>query len=572
MGSCGMGAAEQAAPAGRSCLAPDGSWSRPASRLRKRDRKAARATAAIAFAIVMAALATGCGSSAVRRMGSGSSASFYTGGAPGGTPIKGGKVVIDTAEVPVSMDPLAAGGTGNSDAVLQIAEGLVETAPGTKEVKPDLATSWTISPNGLVYTFHIRQGVQFSNGEALTGEDVVYSLERQRLPAAILGSIISPLVESVTLTGRMTVQIRLKHVSPSFLADLAFAQLGIVSKKAASHDSEKSFALHPIATGPFVLKSETTGYTTMVMVRNPHYWRAGEPYVDELVWHQVVDANARILAVRSGAATIDFSAPFSQVASLQETPGVRVLIQPSATSSSAIINDSVAPLTEADVRKALNYATPRSEIIKAVFKGLGTPANNFPTAEFKYYDRSVPAFPYDLAKAKTLLKASKVPNGFDVTVLLFSGEPNAALVASILQSAWAKIGVHVKIQAAEPTNANADVSKGQYQIFLYTPELIVQETYEPDIVDTLYFTGSPIVGSYYKSSRVTAMIKEATTTNDQAVRQRLFREVERIVNWEEAAFLPIAFVPQVNLVSKSLRGFTWPPNSFYHLRTIWLAH
>lgn len=521
--------------------------------------------------IVIALLCAGCGSSTVTRTGSGAKASFYTGGTPGGTPVRGGKAVIDMTEAPSSLDPVALASTISADVSLQISEGLVETVPGSTEVHPDLATSWTISPSGLTYTFHIREGVKFSNGEPLTGEDVVYSIERQKLPIASFSVFFLPVVKKVSLIGPMTVQIQLKHVEAPFLSDFGFAQLAIVPKKVVEHESEKVFALHPVGTGPFMLTSAAPGFTNMVMTRNPHYWHSGQPYLNELTWNQVIESNARILAVQSGSATIDLSVPFSQAGSLQKSAnGNRLLIEPILSESLAEFNSLKAPFTNLNVRKALNYATPREAIIKNVFKGLGTPANNVTNDLFKYYDPSVPSFSYDIAKAKDLMKGSPVPNGFNMSLMIYSGDPTSALIASILQSSWAQIGVHVSIRALPPTTFGAEETKHSYDMFLWTPEFLVSEQYEPDLT-AAEFAGGKVPTFKINSPRGAKLIEEASATLDNARRAKLFPELQRLVYWEEAQYLPIAFVPQINLVSGSLRGYTYPPNSYFHMREAWLA-
>lgn len=532
-----------------------------------------RGCGASTIAVVVAALlVAGCGgSSTVTRTGAGAKASFYTGGTPGGTPAQGGRAVIDMAEAPVTLDPVAVGTTITAEASLQISEGLLETVPNSKTVHGDLATSWTISPDGLTYTFHIREGVKFSNGEPLTAEDVIYSIERQRLPIAGYGAFIAPEIEKISATGPMTVQIKLKHVTSHFLIDLALAQTGIVPKKVLQHESEKMFALHPVGTGAYVLKSASPGFTNIVMVRNPHYWRSGQPHLDELVWNEVVEANARILAVQSGTATIDLNVPFSQAASLQKSSSGRVLIEPILSESLADFNNLAAPFTNVNVRKALNYATPREAIIKSVFKGLGTPANNVTNDLFRYYDSSVPTFPYDIAKAKQLLKESPVPHGFKMSMMIYSGDPNSSLIASILQSSWAQIGVHLNIRALPPTSFQAEELKRAYDMFLWTPEFLVSEQYEPDI--TYEEFAGPKAAPFFKvnSPRGTKLIEEATSTLDTAQRAKLWPEIQRLTIWEEAQFLPIAFVPQINLVSNALRGYVYPPNCYFHMREAWLA-
>lgn len=532
-----------------------------------------RLSAAAALIVAIAVLCTGCGSSStVQKRGTGATASFYTGGAPGGTPAQGGRAVIDMAEAPSTLDPVAVPTTITAEASLQISEGLLETIPNSRTVHPALATFWTISPDGLTYTFHIREGVKFSNGEPLTAEDVVYSIERQKLPIAGYGSFIAPEIKKITVPEPMTVQIQLKRVTSHFLVDLALAQTSIVPKKVLQREGEKTFALHPVGTGPYVLKSASPGFTNMVMVRNPNYWRSGQPYLNELVWNEVVEANARVLAVQSGTATIDLNVPFSQAASLQKSSTGRLLIEPILSESLADFNDLTAPFTNENVRKALNYATPREAIIKSVFKGLGIPANNVTNNLFTYYDKSVPAFPYDIAKAKQLLKESPVPHGFSTSLMIYSGDPNSSLIASVLQSSWAQIGVHLNIKALPPTSFQAEQLKDHFGMLLWTPEFLISEQYEPDI--TYEEFAGPKAPPYFNvnSPRGRKIVEEATATLDTARRAKLWPEAQRLLMWEEARFLPIAFVPQINLVSNALRGFTYPPNCYFHMREAWLAH
>ncbi len=509
--------------------------------------------------------------SSVTQTGSGSKGSFYTGGTPGGTPVQGGKAVIDLAEAPATLDPVGASSTTNAELSLQMAEGSVETVPGSSQAHPDLATSWTISPNGRTYVFHIREGVKFSNGEPLTGEDVVYTLERQRLPIAAYGSFLVPYLKKISLVNPMTVQVQLTQAVPSLLSTLTFGSFGIVPKHVVQREGEKAFALHPVGVGPFMLKSASPGFTTVTMARNPHYWRSGQPYLDELVFNQVAESNARILAVRSGTATIDLSVPFSQAASLQKTAsGDRVLIEPILSEELAQFNPMKAPFTNVNVRKALNYATPRAAIIKAALKGLGTPANNVPSDLTNFYDPNIPTFPYDIAKAKELLKDSPVPHGFNMSLMLFSGEPTSTVIASILQSSWAQIGVKVSLRPLPPTTFLTEDEKFAYQMFLWTPELLTAESYEPDLFGILF--SGPSSFFKVKSSRLQKIVEEATAVQSNTRRAKLWTEYQRLFSWEEAREVPIAFVPQINLVSGSLRGYTYPANNQFHMGEAWLAH
>ncbi|MFZ2051329.1 MAG: ABC transporter substrate-binding protein, partial [Solirubrobacteraceae bacterium] len=193
------------------------------------------------MAVVTAAVAVGCGSSKPGQAGGGGAtaqASFYTGGTPGGTPVRGGTVVVDSAEAPASLDPLLSVTPGDDRPSAAIFDTLVEFMPGSKQVQPALAKSWKISPNAMTFTFHIRPGVRFSNGEPLTGKDVVYSLSRTKnLPNSVCRYLTTEW-KSVTLTWPMTVQMQLGKPYPSLVEQINVPCFGIVHEKVVLHESE----------------------------------------------------------------------------------------------------------------------------------------------------------------------------------------------------------------------------------------------------------------------------------------------------------------------------------------------
>ncbi len=534
--------------------------------------RCALALACVGFALLAAAACSGSGSG----VGSppASSAGFYTGGTPGGTPTRGGTAVIDRAEAPETMDPLEAGPPSQTVIALAVFDQLAETLPGAdKEPQPGLAQSWSVSSDGLTVTFHIRPGVHFTNGEPLTGEDVVYTLDSLAKPEAT-AHYLSTLWNEVSLTGPLTVQIHLKRPTPALIDDLTLAPTSIVPKKVVEREGLKKFGLHPIGTGPFMITATTPGNTTVKMVRNPRYWRHGQPYLNGLVWNQVTEANARMLAVRSGAATIATGVPFSQAASLKKTSGVRLLVEPFSGSAWELVNNAAKPLDEINVRRALAYAIPRQAIIHAVYGGLGEPSNDVLGNQLKYWDPHVPTFPYDIAKAKELLRHSSVPNGFDVTIMIPSGEPEVALTAAIEQSAWAKIGVHAKIESITPASAFSNWIKSAYQIFLTAPELSVSEAYEPDpnlFTDMDYADdGTKAIFTNYDSPKVIALLRKAASSQSESERRKLFSEIQNLVSFQEAGFLSIAFVPTLTLVDDSLRGFSVPPTGYIHMEQAWI--
>lgn len=517
----------------------------------------------------------GCGGSGNSSSSNGSGttqASFYTGWPTGGTPVRGGSMTIVAPEAPTTFVPYAAG--TEEQAVSQVYDELFELMPGKTassqpEVKPALASSWSVSPNQLNYVFHIRPGVKFSNGEPLTGEDVVFSLQHASEAANSLAKPFTIGWKKVSLLAPMTVQLRLAKPQAPLTETLDDYAFGIMSKHAFEREGEKAFALHPVGTGPFVLKNATPGFSSVSMTRNPLYWRSGLPYLDEVVFKQVESDNARILAVRSGAATVAQEIPYAQAASLRSTSGVKMLIGPEWGASYNWFNRGKAPFNEAAVRKALLFATPREEIIKAVYKGLGTPANTL-WGRLKYWDSTVPLIPYDLKKAKEQLAQSSVPNGFATTIDVSSGESQGELLASILQSAWAKIGVHATIRSIPSTTLYANFFAGKYEFDIFPPEEGFDVYYNPDGV-RLYFANKEPGWGPPASAKFVAKLEGATSSSSQVQRQKLFKELQYEGYWQEALFLPIVNLVSLNLVSESLRGFQELPSISLPLQQAWIA-
>lgn len=536
----------------------------------RRTKRHAIATVGLAALTLLGAGACGK-SSSTSNATSISSAGFYSGVTPGGKPVRGGTAMVDVAEVPSTFDPFlgAAQGVG----AMQVFDQLFELMPGPSESKPvlqpALVSSWTVSKDHLTYTFHIRPGVRFSNGMPLTGEDVVFSLEQDEAPTS--GVITyTKTWKRVALAGPMTVQLELKRPEAALVESLDEFKFSIVPKSVFLREGAKAFGLHPIGTGPFMLKSATAGFAKFELVRNPHYWRGGEPYLHGLVFNQVESDNARILAVRSGAATVAQGIPYSQVPALRTTPGVRMLVGPEWGASNNLFNRAKAPFNEVAVRKALMYATPREEIIKSVYKGLGTPANSL-WGQLKYWKSDVPLYPYDLKKARESLKASSVPNGFNMTIQVPSGETQGELLASILQSAWAQIGVHASIESVQLTSEYSNFFSGKFEFAILPPEAGFYPYFAPDGA-AAWVLNNPEPGGYSppQGSAILAKLAKGMASPSEAERTKLFGELQYESYWQQAQLMPVVNLVSLTLVGDRLRGFQVLPSTSIRFERVWL--
>lgn len=541
-------------------------------------KRAPSGVLAILGMLLIALAVAGCGGSSAKESGHQSSqsiASYYTGWPTQGTPRHGGTLTVDVTEAPNTFN-IARYSAGRA-ALMAVNSSLFEAVPTTGDqppvVKPILVSSWSASPNRQTYTFHLKEGLKFSNGQPMTAEDVAFSLELESHAPA--GETLMTNLKHAVPVGTSTVRLELKKpespvVFIELLADtLAFP---IIPKHLYLSEGGTKFGQKPVGMGPFILSSATSGNATTTYVPNPHYWHAGQPYVEKLVLNEVESDNARILAVRSGSVQIAQEIPYAQVPALKGAPGVKVLIGPLWGSSMIVYNRNKTPYDELNVRKALMYATPREEIVKSVYDGIGTVPNSL-WANMKYADPNVPSYPYDIAKAKELLKHSSVPSGFNMVINTVSGETQGELLASILQSSYAQIGIHVKIQPQTLTTQFSNLLETSNFEFDVTPvELGYSSFYVPD-ADVSYLINNTVEPYLQPRSKpeVLAELAAARASGNEAEREKLESKIQYQTYYEEAFFIPGVSLVTISLASDNVRGFQVMPSILMHWNEVWLT-
>jgi peptide/nickel transport system substrate-binding protein len=517
------------------------------------------------------ALLAGCGSSSsdAGEAGSPTEASFYTGGTPGGDPVSGGTATVVSSEGPTSLDPVTVAPPGSVRPSVSIFDTLAELMPGSKEPQPALAESWKESPDARTYTFELRPGVEFSNGEELSAEDVVYSFQRAKeIPYSTVAQFLTNLSE-VVATGPMTVEAKFSKPEPAFIDLISLASFGIVPKDVVEEEGDKAFGRHPVGTGPFMLKSATADYSEISMVRNPRYWRDGLPHLDGLVFKLVENENSRLLAVRSGSAQLAIGVPYSQVSSLEDLPGVQMVIKPIWGAWIAPFNNTKAPLSDPKVLQALLYATPYQSIIDTVLKGRAVQSNSVVGSLVKYGSTDIAPVPFDQAKAKDLLKQAGLADGFSTTIQVQGGETSGELVASILQSAWKEIGVDLSVETLNFNSLVANVFAGKYDVQIFPPEVTVVESYDPG--QTLNgYVGGELFPAMQSSARLKSTLNKAITEVDEKKRAQLFEEVLKISYLEDPSWLPLTELASLCLASDSLRNFDVLLNGHMRMEEVWL--
>jgi peptide/nickel transport system substrate-binding protein len=549
-----------------------------------RPQRTRRVAVVLVTLAVAAAALTACGGSSggAKKTAAGQNVQIGNWGGvinPGGTPQRGGTLRVDMPSDPVSPSSLyylAHPDNGTGQIALQIFDQLVEYLPGSLDPQPGLAEHWTISGDGLTYTFTLRQA-QFSNGTPVTSADVKYVLNAARGGVDLDGTGAKSffadqygVISGIDTPDDKTVVLHLKKPSPALMYFLAYVAVSIVPAKVVQQEGIKAFNSHPIGSGPFLFESYTRDQE-VTLTRNPNYWRKGQPYLDKVRFAVTPDDNTRVLNIQSGSVDVADRIAFSQVATIDKGSTAKVLVVPGGDMNVLWINNSKKPFNEVAVRQALNYATPVDSIVKVVFSGLA-PRMNTITPKMKYWPKDLKPYPYDPQKAKDLLAKSSVPNGFSATLNIPGSDQAAKQEAQIIQQAWKQIGVQIAIKPLDDAAHSDDWAGGKYQLTLFPPGPFTTDIPVEDEFAALLFD-SPALNNFYtwyKNPAVTSLVQQALTTTDEAKRAALFQQMH-VKSMEDPPVVPLTYTPGRAAVSTKVHAFNYLTGGLFRLETVWMG-
>jgi len=379
----------------------------------------------------------------------------------GAAPVRGGRLAIGVqADIP-HLDPHRSALTISYVSLSPMYQALTELGPNL-ELRPQLATSWKVSPDGLAWTFALRRGVVFHNGRALTSRDVRFSVERILDPkTGARGRGDLSAIASIATPDPNTVEFKLKSPFGFFPNKLATAYQAIIPREAVDAGNNVTKA---IGTGPFKFGEWVTN-DHLTMRRFDRYWEPGKPYVDEVVVKPIPDETVRLTALQTGDLSIALDVPQARLQALFAHPSkdyVIRLVRGGAGQGVIVLNTRHKPFDNLKVRQAVAYALNKREVVDALYRGWGVADNqNFsPTSPWylPVKDRAT-----DLAKAKALLAEAGTPNGFRTTMTVGNGY-GLPDVAQVFQSQMRRIGVDVNIQVFDIPTWAGRINSGNFDI------------------------------------------------------------------------------------------------------------
>jgi peptide/nickel transport system substrate-binding protein len=486
-----------------------------------------------------------------------------TGAAQDAEPKMGGTIAMSLADDDVqNFDPTIPTDNMSIWTMLLIYDQLIRVGPDGASLEPGLATAWQKSEDSLTYTFTLRDAT-FHDGTPCTSADVVYSLDRARQGES--WSFIFSAISALDAPDPKTVVVTLSQTWAPFEADLALFGASIIPKAAHEAQGEDLFQ-HPIGTGPFLFDSWDKG-AQIVLKKYASYWDQPKPYLDELTFHVLTDANSRMLQFQGGELDIVTSAPFSQLATLKANPDVVVLEAAVARIDYIGLNVTREPLTDVKVRQAINYAVDKDVIIQNVLFGAGRMANTYLPLMYGH-DDTIPGYPYNLEQAQALIAETAAKDGFELELLIGTGDPVGSQIAQLVAADLEKIGGKITITQVEPALFTERVHGFDFDMSLvyYTTDII-----DPDELTNFAVQsdgGTFAVWTQYKNEQVDALVRQGQAELDPEKRLGIYSEIQKLVSAD--AHMLYLYYPTGSTVTQSyVKNFSILPTGNYRLWETW---
>ena len=552
--------------------------------------------------VAMLAFAAGCGGDDADEGGGDGATTEATGGAEGGT------LVFAGASDPVVLDGALVSDGESLRVIDQIYETLIGLKPGTTELEPLLATSWEASDDGLEWTFQLREGVKFHDGEPFNAEAVCYNFDRWynftgsfQNPSASYywqtvfggfaktdpesGAPADSLYKSCTANGENEVVLSLTKASSSFLGALSLSAFSIASPKALQEFGADEGEVnadgifqptgsygteHPTGTGPFKFESWTVG-DRLVLSRNEDYW-GEKAKLDEVIFRPIADNAARLQALQNGEIDgYDLVEP-QDIPTIEGDESLQLLDRPAFNVAYVGINQAIPPMDKLEVRQAVAHALNREEVVTSFYSGRGEVAHQFMPPEVEGYADDVTQYDYDPEKSKQLLQDAGLTLPVEVEFWYptdvsrpYMPDPQRNFEAFAASMNEAGFKVTPKSAPWRPDYLGS-VDEGKAQLYLLG---WTGDYGDPDnFIGTFFQDGQKAWGTTEKPNQeVMDKLDEAETETDIEARTGLYEEANRLImDWLPG--VPYAHSKPALAFKAGIEGYEPSPVSLESFATV----
>ena len=445
----------------------------------------------------------------------------------------------------------------------------VTTGPLQSELQAGLAEKWDVSPDGLKYTFHLRQGVKFHNGDSLTADDVIYTFDRMLDPATkalntdfldmIAGAKermdgTATSVSGLKKVDDSTMEITLAAPYAPFLANLA-TPAGSIYPKSYTQKAGTDFGIKPVGTGPFKLDSWTPD-SELVLSAFDGYFR-GRPKFDTLIMKIVPEAQTMALMFRKGDLDVfDLDFGRSQIPEFKNDAAWkdRIVSGPRVGTYYLSLNEKIPPFDNPKVREAIMYAIDRQTLIDKLYYGTGIPAKGILAPGLAGYNTALPGFTYDPEKAKALLKEAGFEAGFEMTLNQTTDSPSTLHINEALQAMLAQVGI--KAEIVQMDSAAWSGTRKEGKLGSYNSSWSADFNDPDNFIYTFFAPANAVARSWnYANTAVQDQLVQARSMTDMAARYKLYQEVENAIVYKDFAFVPLFHLEHLFVVQPKVQNF-----------------
>ncbi len=429
---------------------------------------------------------------------------------------------------PDTLDPHKTSGTLTFQTLKSVYDTLAEPDQ-TGKIVPALAEKWVISPDGKTWTFTLRRGVVFHNGDRLTSKDVKATFERvKNKSTASPNAHAFASITSIETPDNSTVVLKLSAPSAPLLGSLASGWGAILPKRLI--DNGHDFTADPVGTGPFKL-NQWIRDGKIVLDKNPNYWMRGLPKLDRVTMHIIPERAIQVQGLISGQIDISYIVDQDDVPLLARSPDVKIKKNLTSLIMVMPMNCSRPPLDDLRVRQAITHAIDKQKVLDVAYGG-GKPIGTFMDYGNAYYKDFTTLYPYNPEKAKRLLAEAGVGKDTKLEMFLPQNYPPHVKAGEVYQEMLSKVGLNVKIKLIDWSTWIGDVyRKAKYDF------TVIGHTGKLDPNGTLAKYG--IKEKRYvrwENPEVAGLISKAAVTAGFENRKKLYDQALQIMA-EEAPFM-----------------------------------
>jgi peptide/nickel transport system substrate-binding protein len=449
-----------------------------------------------------------------------------------------------------------------------IYSGLLKMNQKTMEPEPDLAKSWEVSPDGLTYTFHLRDNVTWHKGYGkFTAKDVKYSIERILDPKtkSRLREDYSS-VKGVEVVDDYTVKILMKNPDMGFVRNALLFRGGYLVNQKAIETLGDNYKNAPVGTGPFVFDHWEPSLK-VVLKANKEYF-LGAPKLETVNFLVVKEDNVAVLGLEKGELDVAIATNFSALDNVKASPEVKAnrlkyAVEPDLVSVFLNMNNCRKPFDDIRVRQAIHHAINKDDMIAVAYEGQAKPSKSVLPEQFFGYNGNVKTYDFNPEMSKKLLAEAGYPNGFDTTFIYYSGLSPWDQIAPIMQEELRNVGIRVKLNVIDRAAIEELRRKGDHELMFAT----VGRPPDPDgfLTQLFYGPATPFPAfPCYKNAEVDKLIVAARSETDPEKRKQEYEKVQAQIA-EDTPVVPIVVRQNVVAWGANVKGYVFNPLVYYNL-------